>query len=84
MDIFQKNENEVFLQENEKKLAYCHFERKNGYLVIDKTFVDESLRGRKIAQRMIEEIKSIAKKEHLDLKATCSYAVSYLEKNPLV
>ena len=74
MDIFQKNENEVFLQENEKKLAYCHFERKNGYLVIDKTFVDESLRGR----------KSIAKKEHLDLKATCSYAVSYLEKNPLV
>lgn len=84
MDIFQENENEVFLLKDGKKLAFCHFLRNDGFLVIDKTFVDESLRGQKMAQRLVEQVKRIAKREHLGLTATCSYAVSYLQKNPLI
>ncbi len=56
------------------------FPLEEGYINITHTFVSDSLRGQGIARKLMEEVIAIAKKRNLPLKASCSYAKSYLEK----
>ena len=53
-----------------------------GLYAIDHTFVDDSLRGQGIAGQLmdlaVEQIRALGG----NIRATCSYAVTWLEKNP--
>lgn len=51
-------------------------------ITITHTYVSPVLRGQGIAKELIEQVILHAKKNNLKIKATCSYAVSYFEKNP--
>ncbi len=62
------------------ELAFCHYIEDEISLTIDKTYVDSSLRGQGIAAKLLEEMKSLAKKKNKKLLATCSYAIKYLAK----
>lgn len=74
----------VYLSEDEKTvLAEIDFPLTGEKEVtITHTFVDNSLRGQGIAGKLMEQALAINKEKGYTIKATCSYAVHYLEKHP--
>ena len=80
---FKISENEINgINEKGEVMARITYKQiEDGVYNIDHTFVDESLRGQKIAQKLVElAIKEIEKKNG-KVVATCSYAKHYLEKH---
>lgn len=75
-------DNGIFYKEDKKVLMKVEFEKKDDYLIITSTFVDDSLRGQKKATFLMQEVIQYALENHLYIKATCSYAKSYFTKNP--
>lgn len=76
-------ENEIaYFDEGGKKSAFVCFEKEGDILTITKTFVDPSLKGQGYAKKLMEDVLSYARMNSLRLKATCSFALSYFEKNP--
>lgn len=51
-------------------------------MTINHTFVDDSLRGQGIASQLVQAAVNEIKKQHKQVKATCSYAVNWLTKHP--
>ena len=84
MNEFIVEENRIYLEKEGKLLAEITFEKQdeNTY-VIDHTFVDESLRGQGIASKLVEKAVEEIKKKNGIVKATCSYAKSWLEKHEI-
>ena len=65
-----------------KTIAEITFpETESGVFCIDHTFVDESLRGQGIAQKLVSQAVEEIKSKGGTITATCSYAKSWLEKN---
>ena len=81
--MFQKSSNRIYMNdENGRMIAEITFpETSPGTFTINHTYVDHSLRGQGIASQLVqtavEEIRSRGGK----VRATCSYAASWLEKN---
>ena len=53
----------------------------NGDINIDHTYVNPSLRGRGVADIMMKAVVEYLRKEGIKAVASCSYAVSWFEKN---
>ena len=51
-------------------------------ITITHTFVDDCLRGQGYAKKLVEGVITYAKENHKYVRATCSYALHYFEKNP--
>ncbi|CCV63857.1 Predicted acetyltransferase [Alteracholeplasma palmae J233] len=82
MNFIIKNE-EIFLLENEKKLALITFPIKTKDVYnINHVFVDPSLRGQGMASKIMEALYNYMKEHNYKVIATCPYAVSWFEKNP--
>jgi len=70
-------------QENGNVLAEIDYELQNeDTMVITHTFVDPSLRGQGIAQKLIEHLIALAETNHWSIVPVCSYAASYFTKHP--
>jgi len=84
MEDFIIEDNRIYLEKEGKLLAEITYnkEDENTY-VIDHTFVDESLRGQGIASKLVEKAVEEIKKKNGTIKATCSYAKSWLEKHEI-
>ena len=80
---FIKEENRIYCEnENGEILAEITFQQlENNVYNIDHTFVDGSLRGQGIAQKLVKIAIDEIKKKNGKVKATCSYAKHYIEKN---
>ena len=80
---FIKEEGRIYLEDkNGKVIAEITYEdMKDGTYNINHTFVDESLRGQGIAQKLVEEAIKEIKNKNGKITATCTYAKRYLEKN---
>lgn len=80
---FIKEGNRIFLKdENAKIIAEIEFEEiESGKYNIYHTFVDESLRGKGIASKLVQEAVNEIKSKNGTVQATCSYAKKWLEKN---
>lgn len=73
-----KHGNNIFyIGENEKQaIAEITYVYINSHAInVNHTFVDPSLRGQGIAKQLMDSVVEFAKKEHLKIKPTCSYAV---------
>lgn len=80
---FLKSENKIYLEdENGKIIAEIDFEKleDNKYNIYH-TFVDDSLRGRGIASKLVEAAVKEIKSRNGIVEATCSYAKSWLKMN---
>ena len=80
---FNKEDNNINLKDNNGKIvAIIEFEEiEKGVFNIYHTFVDESLRGKWIASKLVEEAVKEIKSRGGSIQASCSYAKKWLEKN---
>lgn len=70
------------LDQNQEKAAEAtYFFNKQKEMVIKKVFVAEKLRGQGIAGQVMEEVAKYARENGLKVRAACSYAKNWLEKN---
>lgn len=81
--MFNLSDNRIFMNDDTGKLiAEITFPNFNdNTILIDHTFVDDSLRGQGIAEKLILEVINYAKSHNKQIKTTCSYALKWFEKN---
>lgn len=78
-----ENKDKIYIGEDEfNAVAFINFPKNydNKY-TITKVFVDNSLRGQGVAGKLMDFLVEYAINNNLKLNATCSYAVSWFEKN---
>lgn len=80
---FKKETNRIYLEnENGEMVAEVTFPNMNETQVnINHTFVDNSLRGQGIAAKLMEEVVKELSASGKKAIPTCSYAVTWFEKN---
>jgi|LAHS01.1.fsa_nt_gb uncharacterized protein len=82
MTIQKEEGRAVIYREDGFMLAECDYTEDKDTLTITHTFVDDSLRGQGLAAKLVETVLGVAKEKNKAVKATCSYARSYLAKHP--
>lgn len=82
MDFFIE-ENRIYLKDTKENIiAEIEFEETiKGTYNIYHTFVDESLRGKGVASKLVEEAIKEIKKKNGKITATCSYAKAWIDKH---
>lgn len=83
---FLKDKGAIYLRdESGKKIAQItysdHLEAENVWNV-DSTFVDESLRGQGVAEKLVDALADEARQYHQQLNPVCSYVVKLFERKP--
>lgn len=81
--MFQVEENKTLYILNNKimgEVTYPYI--KDDIVNINHTFVDSSLRGKGIADKMLKEVFKYIKKNNKRAICTCSYAKMWIEKHP--
>ncbi|MBO4293539.1 MAG: N-acetyltransferase [Clostridia bacterium] len=82
---FIREEGRIYSKDaNGKVIAEIEFEEiKKGLFDIYHTFVDESLRGKGVASKLVQEAVKEIQARNGKIQATCSYAKKWLEHNKL-
>ncbi|MGI6403977.1 MAG: GNAT family N-acetyltransferase [Oscillospiraceae bacterium] len=80
----QQKPGHVFLTDSSgKMLAEVTFPTSgDGFAVIDHTFVDTSLRGQGIAEKLLSAAVQQIRSSSLKARPTCSYAIKWFERHP--
>lgn len=81
MEIRHLKERNRFEASVDGKTAFVEYVVRDGNLVVVHTFVPSPLKGRGIASDLVKEAYTYADIEGLGCKATCSYALAWLEKH---
>lgn len=79
---FQREEGRIFAVEGEKLLAEVIFPAQDGVAHIDRTFVDDSLRGQGVAGKLVRAAVDQIRADGMKAQPTCSYAVTWFENHP--
>ena len=80
---FQYTPGRIFARdETGKLLCEVAFPTVDGVADINHTFVDESLRGQGVAGKLVAAAVEQIRAQGGKVKASCSYAQSWLEKHP--
>ena len=81
--MFNTIDNKIFMNdESGRIIAEVTFpDYDDNTIIIDHTFVDDSLRGQGIAGKLMLEVVNYAKNNNKKIKASCSYALKWFEKN---
>jgi predicted GNAT family acetyltransferase len=77
-------DHKIFIENESKKLlAKITFPAcEDGVVDIDHTFVDDSLRGQGIADKLMRAAITQIRESNLKAKVTCPYAKSWFKKHP--
>lgn len=83
---FVHNDNQIAMYENGEKLlaevTFPYVDDKKTVVNVNRTFVDDSLRGQGIAGKLMDELVRDMKYRSLKAILTCPYAVKWFEKHP--
>lgn len=80
--MFTVEKERVFLEEEGKVVAeinWAFLEEK--VIDVNRTFVDESQRGKGLAEKLVLAVIEIAEKEELKIVPSCSYVENYFNKH---
>ena len=78
--MFTQEKNRFYLGDPDYPTAEIVFEQiGEDTLSVEHTFVDESLRGQGIAEKLLDAVADHARSGHKKLSATCSYARKKLD-----
>lgn len=71
----------LFTIEEDGHTAWLEYAPEEGAINILHTVVPPPVRGRNIASELVRAAVDYARKEGLEVRATCSYAAKWLERN---
>lgn len=79
---FIKEKDRIYMKDdNDKVVAEINFKKEGDVYNIYHTFVDESLRGKGIASKLVKEAVIYIKEKNGKVMASCSYTNSWLERH---
>ncbi len=81
-NIIHQPEHKLFKTIVEGRTAFVQYRLMNGNLDIIHTIVPKPLEGQGIASALVKAAYEYALQNNLTPKATCSYAVKWLERHP--
>ncbi len=83
MEIVKEDNKVYILNEKGKEVAYVTFPKYDEQtVIIDHTFVDDSLRGMGIASKLMNTAYEVIEAHHWKAILQCSYAKTWFEKHP--
>ena len=81
--MLETEENKAIYKVDDQIMGEVDYPNINDKTVnITHTFVDPSLRGQGIADKLMTEVFKYLSEKNLKVVCTCSYAISWLEKHP--
>ncbi len=80
--IHNQNDISVYNESGETIATVAFPQNEGGYVEINRTFVHESLRGQGVAGKLMQELAKNLQETNRKAVPTCSYAVTWFEKNP--
>lgn len=81
LHISHQKEQNRFETYVEGHTAFVEYIVRDGALIVVHTYVPRPIKGRGIASELVKEAYNYADREGLGCKATCSYALAWLEKH---
>ena len=81
IEVKQDKENERFVAEVEGHKAYLSYNIINDKINFSSTFTPPELRGKGIAQIVVEYAFNYAKENNLKVIPTCSYVQGFVDRN---
>ena len=81
-EIIHQPDQRMFTTEVEGRTAFVQYRLLNGHLDIVHTIVPRPLEGKGIAAALVSAAYDYALKNGLKPKATCSYAVKWMQRHP--
>lgn len=75
------NEGAFYLEENGEELAEMVYTKEKDRMIIKHTEVNESLRGKNIGFKLVEQGVEYARKAHLKIVPVCKFAKKVIERN---
>lgn len=83
MDDIKKGNKSLYIGQEDAPTAEMTFHRQGeDAVLIDRTFVDESLRGQGIAGKLLEEAVALARQEGRKIIPGCTYVQKAFERDP--
>ncbi|NLK65604.1 MAG: N-acetyltransferase [Tissierellia bacterium] len=81
---FKYEKNRIYLENEEGEcIAEVTFPQiSKNEVNINHTFVDRSLRGQGIADKLVKELAVHLRRKKIKAVSTCSYAIEWFEKHP--
>lgn len=79
---FTKGNNRFYKEENDKLVAEITWIPKEDTVEVDHTFVDPSLRGQGVAEKLVDKLVDEMQKEQKKIKPICPYVVKLFERKP--
>jgi hypothetical protein len=78
-----ENKGRFFIEEEGKMLAQITWVKETeDHIILDHTFVDDSLRGQGIARQLFNKVIELAREREIKIQPVCSYAQKMFEQNP--
>lgn len=79
---FQREPGRIYAEEEGRVIAEVTFPDRDGAADIDRTFVDDTLRGQGVAGQLLRAAADQIRAEGKRARATCSYAEIWFERHP--
>lgn len=71
----------VFINEGEKNLAEMTWVKGgDGYIIVDHTMVDDSLKGQGVGRKLLNHIVELARDRNLKIMPLCPFVVATFKK----
>lgn len=67
--------------EDGNRLAEITWSENDGVMIMDHTYVSDTLRGQGVAKKLLDTAAQYARDNNLKMKPICSYVVSAFEKS---
>lgn len=79
---FIKGENRFYKEKDDKLVAEITYIPKGDKVDVDHTFVDSSLRGQGIAEKLVDRVVEEMEKEEKKIIPSCPYVGKLFERKP--
>ncbi|WP_078393898.1 GNAT family N-acetyltransferase [Shouchella patagoniensis] len=81
MNIIKSDQAHYILDENNNRIAeITYVESDESFIIIDHTFVDESLRGQGIASKLVASVVEEMKKQNKKIVPLCPFAKAEFDR----